>query len=505
MASKILREWSTLILTGVISICTGCEIDTEVAVPNIDDSLINDTGSNPEYGLNGPRASVCEVVGYEDVIERCNITDSYHPFTDGHFTVTTSGQKCQLISIAADGELECNLTTPFLGPKVIVTDDGKTIGMYEEELSEDLSLVVAKIDGDVMEWSIDLPGKFGLQHSLDALAMNLAGGDLLIAFAFTGSVTLGRGEGNETTLGDPESADVSMFLARYDVDNGELLSATALLGDDAFVPDEVTVGPAGRIYTAGRSPLNNGENECIATALFDEAGDLVWVNHIPCDYSISDMNIVRDIEALPLERGDFYLQGEFFTRAYLSDRFENQAVLEAPVIHGEGYVTSAPTHFIARFNSNGALMWAKNDVVSSEDENHTYAYAAALFGDKLLVGGSVDGVVKLDRWKPGEVTIGLYAPDLPEFDPTEPNWEYSPPMYPYIALYDSDGDLEWAKVFAQRFTLGDVAVTADNEVRVVGTFDSPVEFDINGETVTLNPGNDPDLGVGFFVADLCSE
>ena len=147
---------------------------------------------------------------------------------------------------------------------------------------------------------------------------------------------------------------------------------------------------------------------------------------------------------------------------------------------------------------DGALVWAKNDIVDASYINTTSAVSAVLFGEHLLIAGDLTGEVTLGSGEPNETTLLVNVSVDDDGNVGRGR--------PYLAAYQPDGTLAWAKIFEENFILGDATVLSDDTLRVYGTFNTQIDLTLPGrEPVSIEPGSDPALGVGLIVADVCPE
>jgi Beta-propeller repeat/Domain of unknown function (DUF5122) beta-propeller len=251
------------------------------------------------------------------------------------------------------------------------------------------------------------------------IAVDSAGNSYVSGF-FAGSATFGLGQLNATTLTSAGSLDI--FIAKYDP-NGEPVWAKRAGGsssDDAF---EIATDGAGNSYATGRflgtATFGAGEaNETMLTsagsndgfvARYDSNGALIWARRAGGASSDDAFGIAAD------GAGNSYVTGQFSSTATFGGGETNQTTL-----------TSAGGFdiFVARYNPNGALVWATSAGGTGDDTS--LAIATDGSGNSYLTG-FLQGMATFGGGESGETTITAAGErDIP------------------IAKYDSIGALVWA-------------------------------------------------------------
>jgi uncharacterized delta-60 repeat protein len=289
-------------------------------------------------------------------------------------------------------------------------------------------------------------------------------------FGFGGSTTatFGEGEPNETTLISAQGEDV--LVARYNA-NGTLRWAKQAAGagpdsygvgrDAARLPDDsvVIVGNFFGTLTFGQGEPNETSltaPECldVFVARYDPDGMLVWAKQA----GGAAHDIGRGVAAL--SDGSVVVTGFFSGAAVFGAGESNETSLTS---------TGGSDCFIARYELDGSLTWAKQ---AGGAGTHGYCLTA-ISDDSVVVAG--------------------YFADAATFAPGEPN-ETSltsvGSLDVFVARYDPDGSLAWAKRaggFGSTEAYG-VAATSDDSVVVTGRIDGAATFGAGEPNETVLTG-----------------
>lgn len=295
----------------------------------------------------------------------------------------------------------------------------------------------------------------------------LADGSTLVAGSISDTAAFGLGEPNETTLTSAGATDI--FLARYNSD-GTLLWAIRAGGVEADAATAVVAISDESVfvtgYFTGTAVFGQGEtNETTLTtagvqdifiARYNPDGTLAWVKHA----GGTDVDTGSSNTALP--NGDSFVTGQFKGIAVFGVGEGNETTL-----------TSAGQQdiFLARYNADGTLAWAKGVGGVSWDE-----------------GSGIDGL------SDGTVYVVGYISDTVIFGAGESNQTtlfVGAGRDIFIAKYNSDGTLAWAKsAMGAGFNVTpSIAVRSDGSPYIAGTLSSITVFG-SGEAneVTLMAG-----------------
>ena len=264
----------------------------------------------------------------------------------------------------------------------------------------------------------------------------LQDGTTFVTGTFLGSATFGAGEPNATTLLSAGSHDI--FLAKYNPD-GSLAFAKRAGGTghprnlDADTGLDIAVLPDGTSFVVGiyygtavfgigeinETTLISAGQTDFFVARYNPNGTLAWVRSAG---GLSDYEYARGVAILP--DGSSLVTGEF----------EQTAIFE-PGGPNETHLTVASGFnniFIARYNSDGSLAWARKDGVTN----------SASGGNDI--GVLPDGSIRVAGYFAGTATFGEgETTAVTVSSPPHPAGGYY--SAGFVAAYDSDGAFEWVK------------------------------------------------------------
>ncbi len=272
--------------------------------------------------------------------------------------------------------------------------------------------------------------------------------------SFRWYATFGKGDPNQTVLIAEELDDV--FIARYNPD-GTLAWAKRAGGygeDDGYgvtaLMDNSTVVTG---YAYGSAMFGEGEpNQTHLPpggnfiARFNPDGTLAWAKRAGGSYDQLGQGVTA------LSDNSTVVTGHFYGSTTFGQGEPNQTVLTSAGDEGEYYSDI----FIARYNPDGTLAWAKRAGGYHEDKGYG---VAALSDNSTVVTGYFIGSATFGEGEPNQIVL------TGGFDI-------------FIARYNPDGTLAWAK---RAGGLGDArgyAVTAlsDNSTVVTGSFFESTTF-----------------------------
>ncbi len=187
------------------------------------------------------------------------------------------------------------------------------------------------------------------------IAVDNSGNCYVTGLYFLGSATFGQGETNQTTLSPLGSQD--FFVAKYD-SNGALVWAKAaggMSGDEGFA---IAVDSSGNSYVTGffvflatfgqgeanETTLTSAGSADIFVAKYGSNGTLLWAKR--AGGTVTDQGSGIGVDS----SGNSYVTGVFEGTATFGPGEANQTMLTS---------TGNSDVFIAKYNSNGALLWAK--------------------------------------------------------------------------------------------------------------------------------------------------
>jgi len=225
---------------------------------------------------------------------------------------------------------------------------------------------------------------------------------------------------------------------------GSYSNSATFGGGDSITKTLTTDGPGWDIFVAKYSP----------------DGSLAWVTRAG---SFPDEDIPRGITTLSDD--STVITGYFRATAYFGTGESNQTTL----------TTAGGTDiFIARYNTNGTLAWAKRAGGSSSDDSHG---VAALSDNSMVLAGYFQGTA---TFGPGEANQTILTSSGAPYDI-------------FIAKYNQNGTLAWAKQAggtSAEYCMG-ITSLSDNSFVITGYFSGSTVFGPGeaNETTLNSPGN----------------
>ena len=315
----------------------------------------------------------------------------------------------------------------------------------------------------------------------------LSDNSVVISGFFRGSATFGSGEANETVLVSEATSsraegDVGTFIARYNADgtlawaksagslNFDEGRALATLSDDTIVlggtfMDEATFG-AGE---ANETVLTSAGMRDIFIAHYNSDGTLAWAKRAGGTYTDETRGITV------LSGDDIVITGRF---AYVATFGPGEANETALTSGGGGGDT-----FVARYNADGTLVWAKS--AGGTDYNEGGCAVTALSDNSLVVTGLCRGTATFGSGDANETIIESAG----DFDV-------------YVARYNANGTLAWATSGGGESRDHGLAATAlsDDSVVISGAYRCTVIFGAGGanETELVSAGGGGDIFIGRY-------
>ena len=331
--------------------------------------------------------------------------------------------------------------------------------------------------GDVLLWSVRGGGtnaEWG--HTATALSDD----SIVVSGFFRGSATFGPGEANETLLVSAGDGDGDVFIARYnpdgalawarraggtDFDEGR---AVSVLSDDSIVLsgtfiDSATFGPG----EANETVLVSDGSYDIFIARYNPDGTLVWARRAggtDWDWGYA---------ATALSDDSIVVSGFFRDSAIFGPGEANETVL---VSDGDVDI------FIARYNPDGALAWARRAGGTDFDEGRA---VSVLSDDSIVLNGTF---IDSATFGPGEanetVLVSNGVRDI------------------FVARYNQDGTLAWARRAGGTYTDEGraVSVLSDDSIVLSGRFAHLATFGPgeSNETVLVSGGGGGDIFIARY-------
>ncbi len=198
----------------------------------------------------------------------------------------------------------------------------------------------------------------------------------------------------------------------------------------------------------------------IYVAKINQSGTVEWAKSIGSTYSEPHAVLELGTCIVTDELDNVYVGGQFTTRAYIDGQY----------ITTQGKVDI----FIAKFTSNGDLIWIKS------------------FG-----GYNSDKITALQYSNQGYLYFTGYASKGFNFDP---NNKLDNNGSIYIAKMDTSGSYEWIKSFKLTSSAGVRAINADKSGNILLGLDFMNQFEINENKVLVSKG-DRDIALLWFNSD----
>jgi len=306
---------------------------------------------------------------------------------------------------------------------------------------------------------------------------------------FRNTVTFAQGESNETML--TSAGENDMFIARYDP-NGALLwvkrvgaggwetgfGITALLDDSV-----VTTGIFGWTVVFGQGEpnqitLNNYPNDGVYVARYNPDGTLAWAKAISCSGNgrAYGMAVASFSDDSTVATG--WLAGPYV--------FGSGEPNQTTLTNGAGYNEFAYRDiWIAKYNPDGTLAWAKR------------AGGSAARNDGIAVTTLSDGTSILTGYFMLTAIFG-------QSEVNQTTLVSSGPEEIYIARYNTNGTLMWAKKAGGSTTDAGMGITtlSDNSIVATGYFGNSAIFGATepNETTLISAGS-ADIFVARYAAD----
>lgn len=376
--------------------------------------------------------------------------------TKGKVTIA-AGQTTATVTITpiADNEIESDETVKLTlaeGNYIIDDDSQMSPDAKMSSQTDENGMVMGVISNDDVNLNVDWAKNIGGNKSLTIDNEE----NIYVAGSFGGKVTVG----NKTIISKDNS---DIFVAKFDKD-GNVSWAEGFAGKDYERANDIALDDDGNTYitgsfrdeiTFGDITLDGNGTDLFATK-FDSKGNVVWAKN----FGASDFDYGYGIDVD--NNGNTYITG----------RFANQVLFDNIALNGGEFGDA----FVAKLNSEGSVIWAKNFGTSSfenrgeeivvDDEGNSYLFMTEGEGDNRI------SVAKLDNngstiWKQnlngsrakdiavddeGNSYIAGAFQDTATFGNTTLE---SDNRDLFVAKLDSKGDVLWAK---------DFNLTADGEV-----------------------------------------
>jgi uncharacterized delta-60 repeat protein len=328
-----------------------------------------------------------------------------------------------------------------------------------------IDIFIARYNQDgTIRWAKNAGGEI---HDGGRAIAALSDNSTVITGYFEGPATFGAGEPNQTVLNSK-----GIFIARYNSDGsliwakqtqGDLMNngrAVCALSDDSFVVtgwfEYTTI--FGKNEPGQTSLTSEGASD-IFVARYDQSGILIWAKRAGGYFYDQGYSITT------LSDDSTVTTGCFVGWATFGDGEPNETILSP-----YGGI------FIARYNPNGTLAWAK---YATDNTRLCWSQAiTSLSDDSIIITGHSHFPITFGEGEPNETLL------------IDPNG--------FLARYNSDGSLAWAKKDCGMLgtgldTLTDDSVVATGELWVSTKFGAGEP----GET-TLTTAGSRDIFIARF-------
>ncbi|MBT6182941.1 hypothetical protein HN876_02585 [archaeon] len=246
-----------------------------------------------------------------------------------------------------------------------------------------------------------------------------------------------------------QASDLEQSTLFYSIEglpqNGTLGNLNTLAGEVYYIPEEYFLGVDSFEFSAfdGYEESNIATVTITVTEQGEVSGDLVWAK------SAGGSERDGGHSVAPLEDGSSIIIGTIRGTATFGAGEPNETTL----VSSGGEINNL---FIARYNSDGTLAWAKQEDLSNEGTSEMPLQVKALQEGKFAITGMFRDTAILGAGEPNETTlINSYSEGLSFF----------------IARYNSDGTLAWAKQAQGDWSAGSSITSFSNgDLGVIGLF-----------------------------------
>jgi prepilin-type N-terminal cleavage/methylation domain-containing protein len=395
-----------------------------------------------------------------------------------------------------DGKIDLRFLVPtYLNeiPKDINTVEGETGYQLAVDSSNQISVKAdnAELDQELVINFVTPSQTFLVQaggfNGLDIQAdiEKLTDGSSIVVGAFTGTYTFGQGETNATTLVSAGSRDI--FVAKYNP-NGTLVWAKRAGGtSEDYGATKVVVYPDGSSVVTGSftDTAVFGQGETNATTLVSAGSRDIFVAKYNANGTLAWAK--RAGSTGGAEYG-FGLAANADGTVLATGYFEGSATFGQGETNATTLVSAGDADtFLAKYNANGTLAWVKR--IGGNSAEWAYGISNNTDGTFVITGVLLSGSVIFGQGETNQTTLsnsGIYNS--------------------YIAKYNSDGSLIWAKKIVSTgssFNWGrDIVMHSDGSSTVSGFFTGPAVFG-QGETseITLTSAGGSDAYIAKYNAN----
>lgn len=437
---------------------------SSVVIGTFDDTAIFGSGETNETRLEGRRGFIARYHANGTLAwakEHSTISVVAVSSDEGFFV--TGGLRCRICLPTVFGAGETNETSLF---------SGRRSDIYIARYNADSTLVWAKqVEGSITSFS----------GTVNPVSMvSFSDGSFVVSGNFSGSVKFGPGESNETNFSSVAQRN-DMFIARYNADGTlawakQVASSTisgvlsgngiASFSDGSFIVTGLQTGTAGKEFFFGAGETNEttltlSSGGSFFIARYNADGTLAWAKQVDGTRAINGKDVAS------FSDGSFVVTGSFVGFPRFGAGEANVTTLRSVVNRRSGSATG--DIFIARYNADGTLSWAKQAGGQASDGSW-YLDIAPFSDGSSIVTGTFENTAIFGADEVNETTLSSVS-ELGSF----------------IARYNADGTLSWAKQAEETLNRGSglaggVASFSDGSSVVTGSFINT--FDILNTFIT---------------------
>ncbi|MBI2968101.1 MAG: T9SS type A sorting domain-containing protein [Bacteroidetes bacterium] len=268
----------------------------------------------------------------------------------------------------------------------------------------------------------------------------------------------------------PPAGNDDIFIAKYDPD-GNYMWAKGMGGLQGDYGQYLSLDDSGNVYVTGTfssvAEFDPGPDTALLTsaggadiffAKFDSSGNYLWAKGIGSTGPDQSYSIAVDTLQ------NVYLTGNFLSTADFDPGSGSATIL----------TMGGNDIFFAKYDPDGNYLWAKGIGSASTDVGRSIAVTPA--GD-IFLSGYFNGTADFDPG-PGSLTLS-----------------YSGLSDIFLARYDTDGNLQWAKSMGSAGSERGNLVSLDSAgyIYLTGNFQNSVDFDPMGGVTNLTSLGNTDL------------
>lgn len=355
-------------------------------------------------GLDAPRSIAVDASG------NAFITGNYYSPTlsFGSYTLTNSGVDIFLAKFDSNGnvvwaksaggptaEYITSVAVDSFGNPYLTGYADNSIITFDTIHLVNIGVFIVKYDfnGNAL-WAQTAGGGTGLNYDAESIAVD-ASGNAYIEGNYDGTMKFGS-----ITLSSAGLYDV--FLAKYDV-NGSVQWARSAGGANYEYANSNAIDPSGNIYITGyfMDPLTIIGNDTLAykgvddifLAKYDANGNVLWATSAGDTYLEHALSVTADAI------GNAYMAGFFNDSSFT---IGSTTLVNASKGHDE--------IFVAKYDPNGNVLWAKS--ASGTDSDEANSIATDALGNVYVAGSFISATLSFDSYVLTNASASAVYPDL---------------------------------------------------------------------------------------------